>query len=74
MKARDGQSPRLARGTSSGGNFHGAPVGLVLDYAAIAATDLASISERRIEKLLNPALSELPAFLVEEGGSSTGTS
>ena len=56
----------------SGGNFHGAPVGLVLDYAAIAATDLASISERRIEKLLNPALSELPAFLVEEGGLNSG--
>ncbi len=56
----------------SGGNFHGAPVGLVLDYAAIAAADLASISERRIEKLLNPALSELPAFLVREGGLNSG--
>ncbi len=56
----------------SGGNFHGAPVGLVLDYAAIAATDLASISERRIEKLLNPALSDLPAFLVAEGGLHSG--
>ncbi len=56
----------------SGGNFHGAPVGLVLDYAAIAATDLASISERRVEKLLNPALSDLPAFLVEEGGLNSG--
>jgi len=56
----------------SGGNFHGAPVGLVLDYAAIAAADLASISERRIEKLVNPALSELPAFLVREGGLHSG--
>jgi len=56
----------------SGGNFHGAPVGLVLDYAAIAATDLASISERRIERLVNPALSDLPAFLVEEGGVHSG--
>jgi len=56
----------------SNGNFHGAPVGLVLDYAAIAATDLASISERRIEKLLNPALSELPAFLVADGGLNSG--
>jgi histidine ammonia-lyase len=56
----------------SGGNFHGAPVGLVLDYATIAATDLASISERRIEKLLNPALSDLPAFLVAEGGLNSG--
>jgi len=56
----------------SGGNFHGAPVGMVLDYAAIAAADLASISERRIEKLLNPALSELPAFLVDQGGLNSG--
>jgi histidine ammonia-lyase len=56
----------------SGGNFHGAPVGYVLDYAAVAAADLASISERRIEKLLNPALSELPAFLVREGGIHSG--
>jgi histidine ammonia-lyase len=56
----------------SGGNFHGAPVGLVLDYAAIAATDLASIAERRIEKLVNPALSDLPAFLVREGGLHSG--
>jgi len=56
----------------SGGNFHGAPVGLVLDYAAIAATDLASIAERRIEKLLDPAFSELPAFLVPEGGLNSG--
>jgi histidine ammonia-lyase len=56
----------------SGGNFHGAPVGLVLDYAAIAATDMASISERRIEKLMNPATSDLPAFLVEEGGLHSG--
>jgi len=56
----------------SGGNFHGAPVGLVLDYAAIAAADLASISERRIAKLVNPATSELPAFLVEQGGLNSG--
>ncbi|MGH9399499.1 MAG: HAL/PAL/TAL family ammonia-lyase, partial [Thermoanaerobaculia bacterium] len=56
----------------SGGNFHGAPVGLVLDYAAIAATDMASIAERRIEKLMNPATSDLPAFLVQEGGLHSG--
>jgi histidine ammonia-lyase len=59
-------------GIVSGGNFHGAPVGLVLDYAAIAAADLASISERRIEKLVNPAVSDLPAFLVAEGGLNSG--
>ena len=38
----------------SGGNFHGAPLGMALDYAAIAVTDLMSISERRIDRLINP--------------------
>jgi histidine ammonia-lyase len=57
----------------SGGNFHGAPVALVLDYAAMALTDLASISERRIERLVNPDLSEgLPAFLTAHPGTSSG--
>ncbi|HVT42799.1 MAG TPA: histidine ammonia-lyase [Thermoanaerobaculia bacterium] len=56
----------------SGGNFHGAPVALACDLAAIALCDLASISERRIERLVNPALSELPAFLVERGGLNSG--
>src|SRR5207249_2157056 len=47
----------------SGGNFHGAPLALALDYAAIALTDLMSISERRIERLMNPDMNEgLPAF------------
>ena len=48
----------------SGGNFHGAPLGLALDYAAIAVTDLMSISERRIDRLINPDVNEgLPPFL-----------
>ena len=48
----------------SGGNFHGAPLALALDYAAIAMTDLMSISERRIDRLINPDSNEgLPAFL-----------
>jgi histidine ammonia-lyase len=48
----------------SGGNFHGAPLALAFDYAAIALTDLASISERRIDRLVNPDTNEgLPAFL-----------
>src|SRR5213075_3531963 len=48
----------------SGGNFHGAPLALAFDYAAIAITDLMSISERRIERLVNPDTSEgLPPFL-----------
>jgi histidine ammonia-lyase len=57
----------------SGGNFHGAPLSLALDYAAIALTDLASISERRIERLVNPDLNEgLPAFLTAHPGTSSG--
>jgi len=57
----------------SGGNFHGAPLGMVYDYAAIALTDLLSISERRIDRLLNPDLNEgLPPFLSPEPGVSSG--
>lgn len=57
----------------SGGNFHGAPLAHVFDYAAIAVTDLASIAERRIDRLVNPDLSEgLPAFLTSEAGISSG--
>lgn len=56
----------------SGGNFHGAPVALACDIAAIALCDLASISERRVERLVNPQLSGLPAFLVREGGLHSG--
>ena len=44
----------------SGGNFHGQPVALAADLLAIAAAELAGISERRIERLVNPALSGLP--------------
>ncbi|HEY0787380.1 MAG TPA: aromatic amino acid lyase, partial [Thermoanaerobaculia bacterium] len=56
----------------SGGNVHGAPVAMACDVAALALTDLASISERRIERLVNPSLSGLPPFLVEEGGLHSG--
>jgi len=57
----------------SGGNFHGAPIALVLDFAAIALTDLASISERRTERLINPDLNEgLPPFLTTDPGTSSG--
>src|SRR5215470_5948334 len=53
----------------SGGNFHGAPLALALDYAAIALTDLMSISERRIDRMVNPDLSDgLPAFLARKPG------
>ncbi|MBV9301872.1 MAG: histidine ammonia-lyase [Acidobacteriaceae bacterium] len=57
----------------SGGNFHGAPLGMVYDYAAIALTDLISMSERRIERLVNPDLNEgLPPFLSSHPGTSSG--
>jgi histidine ammonia-lyase len=57
----------------SGGNFHGQPVAQVLDLMAIALADLASISERRIDRLTNPDLSEhLPAFLTREPGLRSG--
>jgi histidine ammonia-lyase len=57
----------------SGGNFHGAPLALVLDYAAIAVTDLLSISERRIDRLINPDVNEgLPPFLSDRPGISSG--
>ena len=57
----------------SGGNFHGAPLGLTFDYAAIALTDLMSISERRIERLVNPDMNEgLPAFLARRPGMESG--
>ncbi len=56
----------------SGGNFHGQPVAQVLDLLAIAITDLASISERRTERLVNPDLSDLPAFLTRDPGPSSG--
>lgn len=56
----------------SAGNFHGEPLALVLDYLGIALSEWANISERRIERMVNPALSGLPAFLVEDGGLHSG--
>jgi histidine ammonia-lyase len=57
----------------SGGNFHGAPLALALDFAAIAVTDLLSISERRIERMVNPDMSYgLPAFLARKPGLQSG--
>ena len=55
-----------------GGNFHGQPVALALDFLAMAVSELANISERRIERLVNPKLSGLPAFLVSDGGLNSG--
>jgi histidine ammonia-lyase len=56
----------------AGGNFHGAPVGYVCDFMAIALTDLAAMSERRIERLVNPDLSDLPPFLARDPGLESG--
>jgi histidine ammonia-lyase len=56
----------------SGGNFHGAPVAIAADLLVIALAQLATISERRSERLVNPALSGLPAFLTGHGGLQSG--
>jgi histidine ammonia-lyase len=57
----------------SNGNFHGQPLAFALDVLAMAVAELASISERRVERLVNPNLSDgLPAFLTSEGGLNSG--
>jgi histidine ammonia-lyase len=56
----------------SGGNFHGAPVAMASDLLASAIVPLATISERRTDRLVDPTLSELPAFLTREGGLRSG--
>jgi histidine ammonia-lyase len=72
-------APDRASGTAeaavlSGGNFHGEPLALRLDYAQGALTELAAISERRIDRTLNPHVQEphLPAFLTDRGGLMSG--
>jgi histidine ammonia-lyase len=59
-------------GVVSGGNFHGQPIAFAMDFLAIAIAELANISERRINRLLNPHLSGLPAFLTTESGLESG--
>jgi histidine ammonia-lyase len=56
----------------SGGNFHGQPVALAMDFSAMALAELADISERRIARLLDPSLSGLPGFLTKRGGLNSG--
>ncbi|MBO4440574.1 histidine ammonia-lyase [bacterium] len=58
--------------TISAGNFHGEPIGLVMDYLTAAVSELGSISERRIEQLVNPVFSQAPAFLVKNKGLNSG--
>jgi histidine ammonia-lyase len=67
-KTTDGEGDVL-----SGGNFHGQPLAFALDFLAIALSALAGISERRLERMVNPALSEgLPAFLAPGAGMNSG--
>jgi histidine ammonia-lyase len=69
----EGSTKGQAYAVLSGGNFHGAPLAYAFDYAAIGLTDLASITERRIDRLLNPDINEgLPAFLSPDPGLSSG--
>jgi histidine ammonia-lyase len=56
----------------SGGNFHGQPVGIALDLAAIAVAELADISEARVDRLTNAHVSGLPPFLTREAGTNSG--
>jgi histidine ammonia-lyase len=66
-------NPLLADGEGlSGGNFHGQAVAMSLDHVALALAVLAGFSERRIARLVDTRLSELPAFLTKEGGLNSG--
>jgi histidine ammonia-lyase len=56
----------------SGGNFHGEYPAKALDYLAIGVQEIANISERRLERMVNPQLSDMPAFLVKDGGLNSG--
>ncbi|MFW9777325.1 MAG: histidine ammonia-lyase [Candidatus Heimdallarchaeota archaeon] len=56
----------------SGGNFHGHPVAIAMDFLGLAMTGIGTISERRVERLLNPSLSGLPAFLAPTSGPNSG--
>lgn len=56
----------------SGGNFHGEALALAMDYLAMGLSEICSISERRIEKMMNPTFSDLPAFLIEDSGLNSG--
>ena len=56
----------------SGGHFHGEALAMIMDYLAIGVSELCSISERRVVKMLNPEFSQLPAFLAKESGLQSG--
>lgn len=56
----------------SGGNFHGEALALVLDYLAMGVSEIGNIAERRVEKMMNPHFSDLPAFLTKNSGLNSG--
>ena len=56
----------------SGGNFHGEPMALAMDFLGMAMSEIGSMSERRVEKLTNPAMSGLPAFVIKDSGLNSG--
>ena len=56
----------------SGGNFHGQALSFCMDYLAIGLAEICNISERRVEKMMNPSFSELPAFLTKNSGLNSG--
>ncbi len=56
----------------SGGNFHGQPLALAADFLAMAISELADISERRLDRLINPLVSSLPPFLIKDSGLNSG--
>ena len=56
----------------SGGNFHGQAIAFCMDYLAMGLSEVASIAERRVEKMMNPTFSDLPAFLIKESGLNSG--
>jgi len=61
-----------AKKVISGGNFHGEALAFCMDYLAMGLSELCSISERRIEKMMNPTFSDLPAFLTKDSGLNSG--
>lgn len=56
----------------SGGNFHGEALALAMDYLSMGLSEVANISERRVEKMMNPVFSDLPAFLTKDSGLNSG--
>lgn len=56
----------------SGGNFHGEALALTMDYLAMGLSEICNIAERRVEKMMNPSFSDLPAFLTKNSGLNSG--